>query len=320
MPLHRRAQVNWIICLALVGTTLAYCFRGLANLAPKRLEAYDRDVSMMSFLFHAFVGASAFLVLLSAYLDPTPLSVQYKVWRQPAYPQVNVDFRHGGRWTTFTIWCNTLGVLYFCMAALYDSLILIGLLGAASGNHGGVLRAMLVTVWEITFPMSFLVNLVVSLVLIPGIKHAGKFDTLAAILRWRPLMLHNGFVIVTSFEAVLVGPRIVLVDLPIIILYGVAYYIFAHLVYGCTGVYHYFFLDPRFDYAPLGLVALLGLCSFLFWIGALLLEEGPPSTIVGFLLISFAVGTCTWPAPSGPLEGVGSMTWLLSACRCTKSA
>jgi len=73
-------------------------------------------------LFNGCTAFAFFVVLTSAYLDETPFEVKYKVMQRAEIPEVHHSFVHSGRWTTFTIWCNSVGAAYFFIATAVGAL------------------------------------------------------------------------------------------------------------------------------------------------------------------------------------------------------
>lgn len=227
-------------------------------------------------------------VVILMLLEPIPLRNCYTVWGRPDIPEIVYDFVHLGRLTTFTLWCNTLGCCYYWLAAV------VGILKHQSVTVPLPLARSLEVLWGIIFPMSFLVNIVVSFVIIQGMKKANKYDRLWCILRWRPQVLHNGFVIAAALEAIVVGPCLHLRDFPLLILYGSSYVVFAWLLFKHVGTYHYFFMDPRFQWAPYALVALLLLLSVLYVVGFYALEFASQKVVLKILIVLAALATCTF--------------------------
>merc|ERR1719203_249750 len=140
------------------------------------------------------------------------------------------------------------------------------------------------------------------------------------MMKWRQLVLHNGFVLVASLEAAAVSPPINLEDFGFVVLYGCAYVVFAFLYYCRTSFFLYFFLDPRFVNAPLAVIGLLLLCVALFTGASFVVSAAANHWWMKGLVILAAVGTCRWPQPfdakpGDPIICVNSVTALLNLFR-----
>merc|ERR1712014_56423 len=148
--------------------------------------------------------------------------------------------------------------------------------------------------WEVTFPMAFLVNTVVTFAIIPGIKKQGDYQKLWRVLKWRPQATHNGFVIAAACEAALAAPSMSLEHFPVIVLLGLVYVVFSWCLFMKTGVFHYFFLDYRFKHAPVALLALLALLAAFYCMGSFAAVLAQNSRLLRISLIGLAIGTCKW--------------------------
>lgn len=280
-------MLSWISCGALIVLSLAGSVWGLSSVGLDGWITDGKDSELPVLCFRLVVAISATFILVVSLMDPRPFTVSYAVWGRPEIPRVETFFVYRGRWTTFTLWCNTLATLYFWCATAVGALEIFG--GAAPL----ALRVLATAMWEVTLPMAFLVNLVVSFVLIPGIKKAGKFDKLWIILQWRPQALHNGYVIVSAFEAAIASRPLALSHFPIVVLWGMLYVLFAWALYAKRGIFHYFFLDPRFQFAPLAYVGLLALLTGLYCAGSVATAAASAWPVRCGLMLA-ALGTCTW--------------------------
>merc|ERR1719350_2400388 len=149
--------------------------------------------------------------------------ITYSVKGQPEIPIVEHSFIHSGRWVAFTLWSNTLGALYFILAVVGDITEL---------SWSQIPASMVLTqasLWDVIFPMSFLVCMVVSFVILPQHVKSGKKEKVFKILQWKGETLHNGFVLITALEAIAVSPA--LYNFGILLLYGASYVIFSWLNY-----------------------------------------------------------------------------------------
>lgn len=246
-------------------------------------------------LFFNIAAALYFsFVLIATYCEPGPMFIDYTVPGRPDIPACQWSFYGFGRWVAFTLWSNTLGTLYYWVAAAVGMLLLSG---QAVPEWMCIAQEML---WEITLPIAFLINIVVTFALLPMYIKQGKFETLWHMTRWRPLSLHNGFVIAAAIECGLATPRAVPDHLPVMVLYGSTYVIFAWGLWYKTRIYLYFFLDPRFNHAPLGIVGLVALLAALYLLGseaATAAVGSWPWTVRGGLVL-LALATCTWRHPN----------------------
>lgn len=285
-----RAKINWFVCVVLLGAAFALCVWALSlnGTGDDKTSSFDGFMTLPALAFHVFVACGGTFLLVVTWLDPIPLEANYRVMGEPSYPEVTHSFCHIGRWTTFTLWCNTIGTIYFWAAAAVSGVTM------HTGSEPQALLPYVQTLWEITFPMSFLVNLVVTFVLFPGLKKQGKFDKVFFMLNWRPQCMHNGFVLVSAMEAVLVMPPMVMGDFPIIVIYGLTYAFFSYILFAVTGIFHYFFLDPRFKFAPCGLVGLLLLLTALYAAGSTALTAAAHSWIFRVVILVAALATCTF--------------------------
>jgi len=286
----QRTRLNCVVIATVVCAVLVSCIwyfiEDFKAITTSSLGDYESDVSVIC--FNAAVAATFAFVLFLTLIDKAPLTVNYKVMGRPDVVPVVYSFRHLGRFTTFTLWCNTVAGAYFACAAA------IGILEFRGCNAPHCLKTITLKLWEVTFPMAFLVNLVVTFVLIPGIKKQGDFMKLWYVLRWRPQMLHNGFVVATAVEAAVACPPLVFADFPAIVLFGTVYVVFAGVLFAQTGVFHYFFMDPRFKHAPLAVIGLMLLLFVLHCVGVLAIAAAAHSWLAGAALILCALATCTW--------------------------
>lgn len=198
------------------------------------------------------------------------------------------SFVHSGRWTMFTFWANTVGAAYFWFAAVCSAMLI------HSGTVPSSSWPVMTVLWEITFPMAFLVNLVVSYVMIPGLKEEGRYDRVGAMLMLKPQVTHNGYALAAAIEAVLVCPPLALSDFPVIILFGLAYIVFAYILFAKTGIFHYFFLDPRFKFSPGGVMGLLVVVTTLYLMGSVAISAASDSRVYGTAILLAGLSTCTF--------------------------
>lgn len=284
---------NWPLCIIIAATLVTGSLWLLFSQKPD-YHCNMRAAELPVLFFNLAVALYFSFVLTATYCDTHPLLVVYKVPGRDDIPQCMWSFRGIGRWVAFTLWSNTLGTLYYWVAAV------VGMLVLSERAVPGWLCIAQEMLWEITLPMAFLVNIVVTVALIPMCAKQGKFESLWWMTRWRSLSLHNGFVIAAAIECGLATPRAVRDHLPVMVLYGCTYVIFAWGLWYKTRIYLYFFLDPRFKHAPLALVGLVALLAALYLLGsgaASAAATGPWRWVARVVVVLLALATCTWRHP-----------------------
>lgn len=258
-------------------------------------------------LFHVGVAFLGTIPIVHQLTDPVAVAVRYQLPGDTSTPVAEYSFIHAGRLTAFTTWCSIIAVAYFWLAALACALSLwhrqqlppweatapMPPLANLCIGCKALTMAMGV-LWDIAFPMSFLVNIMVSFVIIPLRKKSGDYTGLWYMLRWRGQALHNGYVLVSALEACIVRPEIPYRGFPVIVVYGIAYVLFSYVLFAKTGVYHYFFLDPRWKFAPFSLLGLLTLLTAVYFLGSLAIGVAAHSMLGKGLLIFAALATCTF--------------------------
>lgn len=256
-----------------------------------RAEVNTRSSNWFTLAYHVFLAPSFTYALYRVYVDPVIMVMDYRVAGRPEIPPVRQTFDGGLKWTQFTIWTNTVTCCYFWFATIFDVLIQFEL-----GESWFIPRAM-VPAWGIVFPMSFLINLVVSLLMMPAIAEVGEPSEFESILAVRSIFLHNGLVLSTSTEFLLCLPVMYYQDFVVMLIYGCTYVFFSYIVFYRMQVFHYYFLDPRFAYAPVGLIGLLFILVGLFFGGASLTQLAQSYRIpCGIALVLVAACTCKWAA------------------------
>jgi hypothetical protein len=193
-------------------------------------------------------AAVALHTLLCVYFNRAGLELRYR--------GATVHLYRLSRWTTFTVWCFTSIFLYFALAAYCSGM---SLAGRGQPIHPAIVQATLI-LFEVSYPMSLLVTVVVTFVLIPTALRTDH--PIPRMFRWRPLMMHNGNVLMMQLAMLSAPPPVTLSHLPYALLFGCAYAIFSWLWFRRTQVFYYFFLDYRRShaiFAYLGLFTLLNL-------------------------------------------------------------
>lgn len=298
------SRTNWIVCSALLFSMTSSSVWLLTTNSSIAWVSAAKVGSIYFVIFHGAVAVTATLVLIDQYRDPIPMVARYRVPGNPSIALVEHSFVHFGRWTTFTTWCNTLSACYFWIATVASILAYRD----KSKELSWILVWVLGVLWDITFPMGYLVNLIVTFVLIPTKKKQQDFVGVWYMLKLRGQLLHNGYVIFVALEAILLSPTMSIASFPVIVLYGMAYILFSYCLFAKVGLFHYFFLDPRWKYAPLGIIGLGALCASLFCAGTFAVQAAHHSWLVKALIAIATLATCTFRDSSAipPETGSGS--------------
>jgi hypothetical protein len=207
-------------------------------------------------LFRGACAAVALYTLLGVYCDHEALELRYD--------DATVYLRRHGRWTTFTLWCFTLLFFYFTLAAYCSGAAFVG---RGDVVPSGIVMATLV-LFEVSYPMSLLVTVVVTFVLVPMARRHN--DPMDRMFRWRSLMMHNGNVLMMQLAMLSAPPPVTLAHLPYAVLFGCCYALFAWYWFWRTRVFYYFFLDYRRPYAVMIYLGLLAALTMLYGLGCLI--------------------------------------------------
>jgi hypothetical protein len=116
--------------------------------------------------------------------------------------------------------------------------------------------------------MSLLVTAVVTFVLIPVARQ--HHHPMGRMFGWRPLMMHNGNVVMMQLAMLSAAPVVMLAHLPYAVLFGCCYIVFAWWWFWRTRAFYYFFLDYRRPYAIFVYLGLLATASMLYGLGYLM--------------------------------------------------
>ncbi len=252
-----------------------------------------RDVAESDFLplgavvlFRGACAAVALYTLLAVFCDQEGLEL--------GYLDARVHLRRHSRWTTFTLWCFTLLFFYFMLAAYCSGAAFVG---RGDWVPSGIVMATLV-LFEMSYPMSLLVTAVVTFVLIPvARRHHHPMDRM---YRWRPLLMHNGNLLMMQLAMLSAPPPVTLAHLPYALLFGCCYAIFAWCWFWRTRVFYYFFLDYRRPYAVcmyLGLLATLAMLYGLSWIIAVVARHQGSRWWTYLCLMLITLGIMRFRAP-----------------------
>ena len=240
----------------LVGAVIFLCFFTLGSLPPDTLLLSATDFVSSSFvsvsvlaclrLFVTSIGLAACLFLL---LDGEGITVHVLTSQNTTR---SIHLKHLDRFTMFTVWCWCVLTLYFfcalcCSLFAYLAPHLISMLPPLLLSSTWIL-------FEIAFATSFLVTVVSNFVLIPGGKAKGL--NVDNFFKPVPLLMHNANALFMATELLLNKIPITLRHIPYIVLFGVAYILFAWVLHEKKGVFYYFFLDYT---RPLAALWYLGL-------------------------------------------------------------
>lgn len=192
----------------------------------------------------------SFYTLAVIYLDNHPFEVRYF--------GSTFHLVRAGRWSTFTVQNFTLITLYFSMVSLLSLSQFFGWPLSDKLALGAVL------LFRIIYPLAILVTAVVTFVLYPAAVQLGMEPQIERMFQWPALVMHNANVVFLLIEMILFAPGDFFTDHRLIcmpILYGIFYGLFACFWFWKTGVFYYFFLDWRRDYAAVVYVILLMACA-----------------------------------------------------------
>lgn len=252
-------------------------------------------MGVIRLLFSAVVWAVASYL----YIDPNGLDLTILMRNGTTKP---VHLQSSERFVMFTVWSWLLQGIYFSLAALYSFSHYIPLPFIEN-------RLLMSAVWvlfEVSFPIAFMVSAVVTFVLIPAavkqkvsVKH---FYYPASLL------MHNANVIFMSIELILNRISFVSTHFPFILLYGIVYIVFTWILYQYKGVYYYFFLDYERKGAIfwyIGLIIGISLFFLFGWFVSQLIEQHSQSIwpklvscvvlhTIHELILLVVVGCYTW--------------------------
>ena len=157
----------------------------------------------------------------------------------------------GGLWrlSTFTCW-SFLGLsLAFTTLALCSWAEILGL------GLPNIILQFAIIIYPVIFANSLFVTMVVTFILIPQTHKRG--DPLENWFKFPEQMMHNLNTVFLVLELVLGNLPINLQSIPLVIIFGISYVIFAAYNEKKTGIYFYSFLDPRSSKAAIIHIALL---------------------------------------------------------------
>jgi hypothetical protein len=154
------------------------------------------------------------------------------------------------RLSTFTVWSWTLIGIYFALTSYCGIMSLIG----KENNIPLILLQLSWIIYELSFPISFLVTIIVSFVLIPPAIARGTHQPLFST---PSLLMHNANVVMMTLENLLNIIPYSYSHAVFGVLYGLLYAVFAWGWYHHKGVFYYFFLDYEFKGAEFWYLGLI---------------------------------------------------------------
>jgi hypothetical protein len=288
--------VATVIASVTIGAVLSVVRDG-GVVAVSLRDIAESDVIPLSAvtLFRFVCAGVALYTMLCVYCDHEGLALHYR--------GAQVHLRRHSRWTTFTLWCFTLLFFYFTLAA-YCS-------GAAFVGRDDIVPSCVViatlVLFEVSYPMSVLVTAIVTFVLIPVAYR--RHHPIGRMFGWRPLMLHNGNVLMMQLAMLSAPPPVTLAHLLYAVLFGCCYTIFAWCWFWRTRVFYYFFLDYHRPYAVVAYLGLLATLAMLYGFGYLIAviarhESSRWWTYPCIMLITLCIMRFREPtAPHNPLRG-----------------
>lgn len=119
--------------------------------------------------------------------------------------------------------------------------------------------------FEVCFPIAFLVSSIVTFVLIPHAKKANlPTDNFYVII---PLIMHNANILFMALEIIANQIPFSVWHFPFLWIYGIAYCVFSWIWNHYHGYYFYFFLDYTRPGAIVWYIALLSIVGLFFSVG-----------------------------------------------------
>jgi len=309
----RHATRNWIGTVVLNTTATAVTIGYLAFFSGSA-EGGNKATPFSL----AFNGVFAIVASISPILSNCIEGRQEVEKGVAGQPEIPVTKAYGvPPMTWFTHWSNLFNMTHFWLATIADAIQL------SQGSAPPILTSLVTRTWEIVFPVSFLVNCLVSYAIIPQYVASGIPYNVFSISTWRAELSHNGFVLVTACKAAIFAPQLRLEDFPVVIFYCACYIFMSWWLYYTRGIFHYFFLDPRFKHALIADLVLKVLLTVFYGAAFGLLKLAEESIFGSVLIVLFALGVCTWRAPRDVvdcndermvvLQG-WALFWRVSAC------
>jgi hypothetical protein len=119
--------------------------------------------------------------------------------------------------------------------------------------------------FEISFPVAFMVSTVVTYVLIPHAKKAKMpLDNFFVLV---PLLMHNANIVFMATEIIINKIPFAIWHFPFVVLYGASYAVFSWFWKYYKGYYFYYFMDYTREWAIVWYIILLTIAAVFFLIG-----------------------------------------------------
>lgn len=173
---------------------------------------------------------------------------------------------HIQRFSPFTVWCWLIQCLYFTLVGLLSIAKILSPDSLKLFLPVSAVKLMVWILYEISFTSAYLVSIVVTYLLIPGLrlKFKGAEDE---FFKFFPLLFHNANVILICIESILNYIPFSTWHFPFLILYGLTYVTFSWYWFKKTGVFYYFFLDYEMKAALLWHIGLIVVFLSFFYFG-----------------------------------------------------
>lgn len=283
----RGDNFNWYVCIKLPSLVIFISIWMLFLDGEQSFndECDDDWAKIPVFCYNAVVALLQILILTVVLAFEDDIELNYRVAGRSKIPEKSVQVGHN---TTFSVWCNMASAFYFTVASIAGILSFLGLATPTA------LCIAANTSWSIVFPMGFLVNIAVSCFVIPQLKRANQFETIWHMTQVVPQFLQNGYVLFVAIEACIAAPSIEIGSLPMYMLFGAAYVIFSLVFFHRTGIFHYFFLDPRYKRVKTAYGIMLLLLIAIYLAGSAAVYLAAQSYIAGALIIAAALGVSTF--------------------------
>jgi hypothetical protein len=195
------------------------------------------------------------------------------------------------RLTMFTVWAWIVQGLYFSLAA-YCS-IQRGI-QEVNGLHyilppmNSTLQRLTWILFEVSFPVAFMISWTVSFVLIPGHRRLGYSTT--SFFTLNALLMHNCNVWFMAFEFIINRLSFCFLHVVFVLMFGFAYVLFAWVWYNIRGIFHYYFLDYNHAYSFYWYLCLvIGICSiFTTGLGCSQLQNQSMHSVASMVIVLFS--------------------------------
>ncbi len=216
--------------------------------------------------FRGICALSVWAVIISIVVDRAGLTITVMNLDNS---KRSVLLKSFDRLTPFTVWSWIVQGVYFTLTS-YCS-IHLGLNDIMKGSSNPLpplpvkLQRLAWVLFEISFPVAFLVSMVVSFVLIPGAKkNKIPVDNFFKIYA---LVMHNCNILYMAGEFIANRLPFIMSHITFMLLYAFSYVVFSWIWHHYRGFYYYFFLDYNRSGAFLWYLGLIMGVSLLFCAG-----------------------------------------------------